>query len=111
MLNPQMKDWGFYEATRRKAEQLRAEQRDKSEPTKPVWAPVAGRAEQIELNRGGSCAEVITHDVLEPLGVHGTTTELTRSTLPFARAPVKTEVHPTWQSKSAEETRMIAAEG
>jgi hypothetical protein len=39
MLNPQMKDWGFYEATRRKAEQLRAEQRDKSEPTKPVWAP------------------------------------------------------------------------
>jgi hypothetical protein len=39
MLNPRMKSWGIYEATRRKAEQLRAEQRDKSEPIKPTWAP------------------------------------------------------------------------
>jgi hypothetical protein len=46
---------------------------------------MAGRAEQIELNRGGSCAEVSTHDVLGPLGVHSTTTELTRSRGPRVR--------------------------
>src|SRR4029077_5455947 len=32
MLNPQMKSWCIYEAPRRKAEQLSAEQRGKSEP-------------------------------------------------------------------------------
>ena len=39
MLNPDMKGWGIFEATRQKAEQLRAEQRGKSQPTETVWAP------------------------------------------------------------------------
>jgi len=38
MLNPQMESWSFYEATRRKAEQLRAEQRGKPEPPQTEWA-------------------------------------------------------------------------
>ena len=39
MLNPQMKGWGFYEAMRQKAEQLRAEQSGKPQPTQTIWAP------------------------------------------------------------------------
>jgi hypothetical protein len=38
---------------------------------------MARRKEQIELNRGGSCAEVCTHDALGALRGHGATTELT----------------------------------
>ena len=37
MLNPQMK--GFYEFYRQKAEQLRAEQSGKPQPTQTIWAP------------------------------------------------------------------------
>jgi hypothetical protein len=39
MLNPQMKGWGIFEATRQKAEQLRAEQSGKPQPTQTIWAP------------------------------------------------------------------------
>ena len=55
MLNPQMESWSFYEATRRKAEQLRAEQRGKPEPPQTEWAIGSmewlAEHEQIELNR------------------------------------------------------------
>jgi predicted phage terminase large subunit-like protein len=34
-----MPNWGIFEATRRKAEQLSAEQRPKPQPTPTVWAP------------------------------------------------------------------------
>jgi hypothetical protein len=37
-LNPQMESWGIYEAARRKAEQLSAEQRGKSEPPQTEFA-------------------------------------------------------------------------
>jgi hypothetical protein len=51
MLNPHMKSWGIFEATRLKAEQLRAEQRDKPQPTQTAWAPgsMEWEAEQEKL--------------------------------------------------------------
>ena len=39
MLNPHMKSWGIFEATRRQAEQLAAEQRGKPQPTQTLPAP------------------------------------------------------------------------
>src|SRR5216683_5774577 len=40
MLNPNVNSWGAFEAARRKAEQLQAEQqRNKPQPIQPTWAP------------------------------------------------------------------------
>ena len=39
MLNPQMKNWGFYELSRQRFEQLQAEQRGKPQPTQTLPAP------------------------------------------------------------------------
>ena len=53
MLNPPTKGWGIYELTHRQTEKLLAELR---RGVKPLQLPnlewLAGRAEQIELNRG-----------------------------------------------------------
>ena len=55
MLNPRTKGWGVYELTHRQTEKLLAELR---RGVKPLQLPnlewLAGRAEQIELNRGRS---------------------------------------------------------
>ena len=84
MLNPQMKGWGISELYRQQAEQLLAKRKARGEATRNPPKPngpwlhgMARREEQIELNRGGSCAEVCTHDVLGSLRVHEATTELT----------------------------------
>jgi hypothetical protein len=50
MLNPQMKGWGIYEAARRKAEQLRAEQRGKPEPPQTEFA-IGSMEWQAEQNK------------------------------------------------------------
>jgi predicted phage terminase large subunit-like protein len=64
MLNPDIKSWGLFEATRLRAEQLRAEQqRDKPQPTQLTWAPGSMeweaeqeklKAEREKLKGGGS---------------------------------------------------------
>ena len=56
MLNPRTKGWGIYELTHRQTEKLLAEREARGEAT-PTAQPgsmewLAGRAEQIELNRG-----------------------------------------------------------
>jgi hypothetical protein len=60
MLSPNMKGWGYYEYVRQLAQSL--EQRDEPQPIQTVFAEglrgMVDRAEQIQLNRGGSCAEV-----------------------------------------------------
>jgi hypothetical protein len=49
MLNPRMKSWGMFEATRRRAEELK--QQSEPQPPKTVWAPgsVEWQAEQDKL--------------------------------------------------------------
>ena len=67
MLNAEMNSWGIFELYRQKAEQLLAEREARGEatpqPTQTVWGPrlhgMARRTEEIEPNRGGSCAEVL----------------------------------------------------
>jgi predicted phage terminase large subunit-like protein len=56
MLNPDMKSWGFFEATRRRAEQLQAERQAISGRPEPTWAPgsMEWLAEQEKLKGGGS---------------------------------------------------------
>jgi hypothetical protein len=39
MLNPHMKSWGIFEATRRQSGELRAEQRGKPQPTQRYTPP------------------------------------------------------------------------
>ena len=56
MLNPWTKGWGIYELTHWQTERLLAEceARDEASPTAQPGSMewLAGRAEQIELNRG-----------------------------------------------------------
>jgi hypothetical protein len=47
---PAMKGWGIYEAARRKAEQLRAEQRGKPEPPQTEFA-IGSMEWQAEQNK------------------------------------------------------------
>jgi len=56
ILNPDMKSWGFFEATRRRAEQLQAERQATSGRPEPTWAPgsMEWLAEQEKLKGGGS---------------------------------------------------------
>src|SRR6202022_10499 len=56
MLNPDMKSWGFFEATRRRAERLQAEREATSGRPEPTWAPgsMEWLAEQDKLKGGGS---------------------------------------------------------
>jgi predicted phage terminase large subunit-like protein len=56
MLNPDMESWGFFEATRRRAEQLQAEREATSGRPEPTWAPgsMEWLAEQEKLKGGGS---------------------------------------------------------
>jgi hypothetical protein len=56
MLNPDMKGWGFFEATRRRAEQLQAERKVASGHAEPTYAPgsMEWRDEQEKLKGAGS---------------------------------------------------------
>jgi hypothetical protein len=50
MLNPQMKGWGIYEATRRRAQELE-EQRGRPQPTQTVYAPARWNGSPRRTNR------------------------------------------------------------
>jgi hypothetical protein len=52
MLNPHMKSWGIFEATRRKAEQLLAEQHSEPQPTQTL--PVPGSMEWLAAKNKSS---------------------------------------------------------